>query len=331
MISSMMNPYYLHTVSMSELYEAQYVGRPFIIRNLLYTGVYLLAGAPKIGKSFLVAQIAYHVSTGRMFWGMNVNQGTVLYLALEDDYRRLQNRMFRMYGLEDANNLYFAIMASKVKNGLEEQLEFFVAEHPDTKLIIIDTLQKTREGSEGYSYGKDYDIISPIKRLAEKHTICVLLVHHTRKESADDVFEMISGTTGLTGSVDGSLLMRKENRTALEATIDVVGRDYQDQIFYIHKDPDTLIWNLIRMETELWRDPPDSILDAVAKLVNPEQPQWTGSPTDLVQTLDLDIASNALSKHLNVKCGKLLEEYEIKYENKAMHAGRRIKLTYIGK
>lgn len=87
------DPHYLHTISMTELYQTAYQSRPPIIDGLLYAGAYILAGAPKIGKSFLVAQIAYHVSTGEALWGCEVHPGTVLYLALEDDFQRIQSRM----------------------------------------------------------------------------------------------------------------------------------------------------------------------------------------------------------------------------------------------
>ena len=97
----MADPRYLHTLTMTELFQTAYKSRPPIIENLLHSGAYLLAGAPKIGKSFLVAQIAYHVSTGQALWDCKVHQGTVLYLALEDDFQRIQNRMFMMYGVND--------------------------------------------------------------------------------------------------------------------------------------------------------------------------------------------------------------------------------------
>lgn len=225
-IQRLTDPHYLHTISMTELYQTAYQSRPPIIDGLLYAGAYILAGAPKIGKSFLVAQIAYHVSTGKALWSYEVHPGTVLYLALEDDFQRIQSRMFMMYGVNDTDRLHFATAAGKIGNGLDEQLENFVREHPDTKLIIIDTMQKIREvGGEAYSYASDYEIIGRLKQFADKHCICVLTVHHTRKQPAGDSFEMISGTTGLLGCADGSLLMQKKKRTALEATIDVVGRD----------------------------------------------------------------------------------------------------------
>ena len=163
------DPHYLHTISMTELYQTAFRSRPPIIDGLLYAGAYILAGAPKIGKSFLVAQIAYHVSTGRKLWNFDVHQGTVLYLALEDDYQRIQSRMFMMYGVNDTPNLHFATAAGKIGNGLDEQLENFMREHPDTKLIIIDTMQKIRElGGESYSYASDYEIIGRLKQFADK-------------------------------------------------------------------------------------------------------------------------------------------------------------------
>lgn len=321
----MTDPHYLHTISMTELYQTSYRSRPPIIEGLLYAGAYILAGAPKIGKSFLVAQIAYHVSTGRKLWEYEVHQGTVLYLALEDDFQRIQSRMFKMYGVDDTPNLYFATAAGKIGNGLDEQLANFVREHPDTKLIIIDTMQKIREvGGEAYSYASDYEIIGKLKEFADRYGICVLTVHHTRKQPAGDAFEMISGTTGLLGCADGSLLMQKKKRTALEATIDVVGRDQQDQILYLKKDPGTQIWELERMENELHKEPPDPILEAVAKLVT--EP-WCGSPTELATVLQVDMQPNTLTKHLNVNAGRLFEEYGVQYENARNHAGRKITLT----
>ena len=135
----MSDPAYLHTVTLDELMDNMFEGKSAMIENLLYTGAYILAGAPKIGKSFLVAQIAHHVSTGQDLWEYKVHQGTVLYLALEDDESRLQRRMFRMFGVEGTSSLHFATNAKMIGGGLDEQLEKFVREHSDTKLIIVDT------------------------------------------------------------------------------------------------------------------------------------------------------------------------------------------------
>ena len=224
------DPAYLPSLSMNELYERVFPGKPPVVEGLLYPGAYLFVGAPKVGKSFLMAQLAYHVSMGIPLWGYEVRRGTVLYLALEDDYPRLQERLYRMFGADSAGGLFLSISAHTLGGGLEKQLEEFVRERPDTRLIIIDTLQKIREaGDERYSYASDYEIIGRIKQFADRHGICVLTVHHTRKQQADDSFETISGTTGLLGCADGSLLMQKKKRTELDATIKVVGRDQPDE------------------------------------------------------------------------------------------------------
>ncbi|MGN1347001.1 MAG: AAA family ATPase [Eubacteriales bacterium] len=326
----MSDPAYLHTVSLGELYETVYQSRPPIIDGLLYSGAYILAGAPKIGKSFLVAQIAYHISTGQKLWEYEVRSGVVLYLALEDDYRRLQERMFRMFGVTEVNTLYFATNANKLGNGLDEQLELFVREHENTKLIIVDTLQKIREvGGDAYSYANDYEIISKLKNFADKYGICILIVHHTRKQPAGDSFEMISGTTGLMGCADGAFLMQKEKRTDSRATLDIVGRDQPDQRLHLIKDQNRLIWTLDHAEAELWKIPPDPTLEAVARLVSADNREWTGSPSELAETLNNGMAANTLTKHLNVNASRLMDEYHIRYENKTKHSGRKITLTYM--
>ena len=102
-----MDPSYLKTVSMSELYDTVYQSKPPLIDGLLYPGTYIFAGAPKLGKSFLMAQLAYHISTGMPLWNYTVRKGTVLYLALEDDYHRLQERLYRMFGTESTRQFVF--------------------------------------------------------------------------------------------------------------------------------------------------------------------------------------------------------------------------------
>ena len=322
------DPAYLPTVSMNELYQNVYQSRPPVIDGLLYSGTYLFAGAPKVGKSFLMAQLAYHVSMGLPLWGYSVHKRTVLYLALEDDHRRLQERLFRMFGMNGTNDLRFAIYAKQLGVGLEGQLKKFVREHPDTKLIIIDTLQKVREaGGEKYSYASDYEVVGKLKRLAEDCGVCLLLVHHTRKQQADDKFDMISGTNGLLGAADGAFLLYKEKRTDSSAILDVSGRDQQDQRMYLTKDKERLVWELDRLEAEPWVEPPDPVLETVAALVTANKPAWSGTATELAAAIQTDMKPNALAMRLNVRAGRLAMEYHIHYENSRSHAGRSIKLT----
>ena len=324
----MNDPAYLPTVSMNELYETVYQSRPPVIDGLLYPGTYLFAGAPKVGKSFFVAQLAYHISTGQKLWDYDVRQGTVLYLALEDDYRRLQNRMSRMFGVEGTDSLHFAVYAKQSGAGLDEQLERFVKEHPDTRLIIIDTLQMIREVStDGYSYANDYEIVGKLKQFADKSGVCLLLVHHTRKQQAGDKFEMISGTTGLLGCADGAFLLQKEKRTALNATLEIVGRDQPDQKLHLIRDPERLIWELDHVETELWKKSPDPLLEKIAAVITEEDPVWSGSATELMMLLEEETQPNILTRRLNVKAGELLSEYGIEYSMKRTRNGSSICLT----
>jgi len=308
------SPGHMRTFSMSDLYEN------------VYDSTYLFVGAPKVGKSFFMAQLAYHVSMGIKLW----DYGTVLYLALEDTEKRLQERLFRMFGTDSAENLHFTIWAKQLGGGLDEQLQRFVNEHPDTKLIIIDTLQKVREaGGDKFSYANDYEIVGKLKRFADKNHICLLLVHHTRKQQAEDKFDMISGTNGLLGAADGAFLLQKEKRTSDAATLDISGRDQQDQRLHLRRDADSLVWQFEKAETELWKAPPDPLLDAVAALVTPEQSAWSGTATELVETLGLDMKSNTLSMRLNVNVGRLIEEHGVQYSNERSHTGRCITLKLV--
>ena len=324
----MQDPAYLPTVTMTELYDTVYVSRPPVIDGLLQNGTYIFAGAPKVGKSFLMAQLAYHVATGQKLWDYDVRQGTVLYLALEDGHERLQKRMYRMFGVEGTPNLHFAIAAKQLGNGLDAQLEKFVREHPDTRLIIIDTLQKVRELSgEAYSYRDDYQIIGQLKQLADKFRLCLLIVHHTRKSPANDEFDRISGTTGIYGCADGAFVLSKEKRTDSAATLSISGRDQPDQRIHLVRDEATLQWNFDHTDTELYKEPPDPLLERVATLVTEERPTWQGSATELSAATGFEIQPNALAQRLNVNAAKLLCDYGIRYTNAHTKTGSRITLT----
>lgn len=329
-LRKMLDPSYLKTMSMTELYDTLFQSRPPLIDGLLYPGTYLFVGAPKLGKSFLMAQLAYHISTGMPLWDYTVRKGTVLYLALEDDYRRLQERLYRMFGTDGAENLFFSVSASQLGHGLDEQLTRFMQEQPDTKLIIIDTLQKVREvGGDNYSYANDYEIITRLKKIADSYGITLLLVHHTRKQKADDTFDMISGTNGLLGAADGAFLLQKEKRTGNTATLEVSGRDQQDQRLHLKRNENTLAWDLERTETELWKEPPEPLLEKIAALLSSGSNEWAGTPTELCTVLNIDIQPNALTRKLNVNAGRLLKEYNIFYESSRSRSERNVKFSLI--
>ena len=325
-----LDPRYIETHTMQDLLDTAFVPRLPIIEGFLYPGTYLIAGSPKIGKSFLVTQIGYSIATGTPLWSMPVRQGSVLYLALEDDCARIQRRLARMFGVEGTPAFHFATRAKSLENGLMQQLEGFIREHSDTQLIIIDTLQKVR-GDEGekYSYANDYQIIASLKALTDSMPIAIMIVHHTRKQDAEDKFDTISGTTGLLGAADGAFLLRKEKRTSPEATLDVVGRDQQDLRFKLLFRYESCTFDLTETETELWKDPPDPLLDAIAALVNEDAPLWEGTATELAMRIGSTLPPNHLSRKLNVNVSRLLSEYGVLCAPQRSHEGRRIRLLYM--
>ena len=323
----------LQTVSMTELYDTVYPPRTPVVDGFLYGGTYLFVGAPKVGKSFFMGQLAYHVAMGLPLWNYPVRKGTVLYLALEDDYARLQRRLSVMFGVECADNLFFATQAKTLNEGLDGELEGFIKEHKDARLIIIDTLQKVREvGGDRYSYSSDYEIVTKLKNFSDKYGVCLLVVHHTRKLESEDSFDMISGTNGLLGAADGAFIMHKKKRTDNTAVMDIVGRDQPDQELTIEFDREKCIWKFQKAETELWKQPPNPLLEAINELLTEEMQEWEGTATELLKQLpDMQLSANVLSRKLNVVNSQLLNEklnvvnsqllndYGIFYDNKRGH------------
>lgn len=226
-----------------------------------------------------------------------------------------------MFGVESADNLFFATKAKTLNEGLDTQLESFVKEHTDARLIIIDTLQKVREvaGDRG-SYASDYEIVTKLKTFSDKHGICLLVVHHTRKLESEDSFDMISGTNGLLGAADGAFIMYKKKRTDNMAVMDIVGRDQPDQQLTIEFDRENCIWKFKKAETELWKQPPNPLLEAINKLLTELKPEWEGTATELLKELpDMQLQANVLSRKLNVVNSQLLNDYGIFYDNKRGH------------
>ena len=314
----------LQTVSMTELYDTLSPPRTPVVDGFLYGGTYLFVGAPKVGKSFFMGQLAYHIAMGIPLWDYSVRKGTVLYLALEDDYARLQRRLSQMFGIESADNLYFATQAKTLKEGLDGELEEFVKQHTDARLIIIDTLQKVREvGGETFSYSNDYEIVTKLKAFSDKYGICLLVVHHTRKMESGDSFDMISGTNGLLGAADGAFIMQKKKRTDNTAVLDIVGRDQPDQELTIEFDQERCIWKFKKAETELWKQPPNPLLEAINEFLAEGRAEWEGTATELLKQLpDMQLSANVLSRKLNVVNSQLLNDYGIFYDNKRGHERR---------
>ena len=223
-----------------QLYSCEYVmdtalkKTEFIVDRLLAPGLYVLAGAPKVGKSWLVLDLCLSVAEGSDFLNHQTTKAQVAYLALEDSLIRLQNRVYEFTD-EPSEKLDFALIADSIGSGLEEQLEDLKKKRPDLKLVVIDTFQKIRSGTE-INYANDYKELSALKRLADKLGIAILLVHHTRKNFDADPFNMISGTTGISGCADGQFVLLETKRGSRKGKLICTGRDIEHQEICIEFD-----------------------------------------------------------------------------------------------
>ncbi len=232
----------------------------YVVDQILPQGLHILAGAPKMGKSWLALWLCLQVAKGEPVWGFESTRGTVLYLCLEDSYARIQNRLFQI--TEDASpSLHFANLAGQIGGGLEAQVKNFLSEHPDTNLIVIDTLQKVRSAAgEANPYASDYRDLSALKTLADQNHIAILLIHHLRKMNDDDPLNMISGTTGISGATDSSFVLKPSKRGSRTAMLYCTGRDIEYRELPLEFRKETHIWELTEpVETEEHRQDPQLI------------------------------------------------------------------------
>ena len=221
----------------------------FCVQTLLPQGVTILGGAPKIGKSWLVLDLCIRVAKGEGFWNLTTRKGTTLYLCLEDTQRRVQERLLSITDDVPAN-AFFAVTAKTLPDGLCDQIRQFVAEHPDTVLVTIDTFQMVRGNDTDISYASDYQEVRQIKQLADELNISILLVHHLRKQSDSDPLNKLSGTTGISGAVDAVFVLDKSKRSQSNATLICTGRDIEYRELDLKFSKDTCAWELVADSAE---------------------------------------------------------------------------------
>ena len=273
----------LQTIDADTLQSIAYEPVSFVVDDLLPQGLHLLAGAPKIGKSWLALWLAVMVAKGDPIWGMGVKQGTTLYLCLEDSTLRIQNRLFEITDNAPAS-VHFTTNSDTLGKGLEEQLCAFLAEHPDTVLVIIDTLQMIRGTGYDNTYANDYRDLSVLKRIADAHGIAILLIHHLRKELADDVFSRISGTTAISGAVDSSFTLIEDKRGSGKATLSCIGRDIEYRELTLERNVEN-VWELVsdsRTQPELLGG---RIVILLSELMR-DRTEFIGTPTELSAQID---------------------------------------------
>lgn len=271
-----------------ELLEEPITEADWVIEDLLPVGAHILAGAPKIGKSWMVLAMGLAVSMGTPFWDYAVCQGSVLYLCLEDTYARVKKRLWKL--TDEANDrFYLANSAATIKDSLVEQIDYFVITHPDLKLVFVDTFQKVRSPTCDSIYAADYGDFSALKAVADKHSLAMMVVHHTRKMADEDIMNTVSGSSGITGSADSIWVLKRASRGVGDATLTITGRDIEfRELKLALRD---CRWNLIERtsEEELEeREIPDCVLKVV-EFMNAKIAEDDEIHTKLISVFDSEL------------------------------------------
>jgi RecA-family ATPase len=219
----------------------------WILPDLVPEGATLVVSRPKLGKSWLVLDIAIAVTASRFTLGtLKPNPGAALYLALEDGRRRLQRRMAKLmptFSSDWPTFLEFATEWPRADQGGLRNIEAWIESHPNARLIVIDTLAQFRPKTNGKAnYADDYTVISDLQKLAGKYNVGIIIVHHDRKGEADDVFDTVSGTLGLTGAADTILVMKRQAGTV---TMSVRGRDIEEIEKALQFDKQACRWSIL--------------------------------------------------------------------------------------
>ena len=272
----------LQTIDGESLMSLPLTPLNFVVDTLLSQGLHILAGSPKVGKSWLALWLSVMVAKGEPVWGMSVKQGTTLYLCLEDSVLRIQNRLFSITD-EVPSNVRFCTESNILEKGLEQQLIQFLKEYPDTVLIIIDTLQKVRGVKNDNAYANDYRDLSLLKRIADQHDTAILLIHHLRKEGDEDVFNRISGTTAISGAVDSSFTLVEDKRGSGRAKLSCIGRDIEYREIELERNEDN-VWQLI-CDSKV--TPGGSIPAAISAFMS-NRTEYIGTPTEFADEIDPD-------------------------------------------
>jgi hypothetical protein len=260
-------------MSAAELLQTEFAPIRWIIQDILPEGLFILAARPKIGKSWLAMQTVLGVGSGADVLNRRTSKGEALYLALEDNPRRIKSRLlkYRAGYLADQSALARVTFVTEWKladdGGIEALYEWLDA-HPQARLIVIDTLEKfrARRTERGNQYGEDYAALQTLKAICDTRQISIVVVHHTRKAEADDPIDSISGTLGLGGAADGALVLTRR-RGSEQAELHLIGRDIPGEGAYaVRFDRLTCLWGMEGKASEVakTRERQD-ILDVLTK------------------------------------------------------------------
>lgn len=301
----------------------------FCVETLLPQGMCILGGASKIGKSWWVLDLCVRIAKGEPMWDLKTTKGTTLYLCLEDTLRRVQNRLLCITD-EVPSNTFFAISAGTLSDGLCEQIREFVKEHPDTVFVAVDTFQIVRNNNIDTSYANDYDEIRLLKQLADELNICLLLVHHLRKQGDSDPFNKLTGTTGILGAVDTAFVLDKSKRNADSATLYCTGRDVEDRQLELQFSKKEFVWKMLRDSMEnremLLPKEMELLIDFMK-----EQKSFSGSNTEFADLYNAHTESAVSVKGLKQMMNLWrysLEEFGLSYRSHRSNGVRLLEVNY---
>lgn len=273
----------------------------WIIDGMLPEGLTLLCGAPKAGKSWLALDMALHVASGEPFWNHPTAPGKVLLLALEDGERRLKARMETlMRGCDSlqAAMLYPCFSVPPLEHGFTAGLDAELSDFGSGErvaMVVVDTLGKVREPSRLDGYQRDYQQLAALKKIADKHHIAMLVVHHLRKMKADDPFDQISGTNGILGAADGAFILKRNNRTDRNGKLYFTSRDADDQQYAVQFGDDCR-WNILSTDAEQF----DFMRLPLVKFLQQLHMPWTGFASELAADYFDFCAANGFDSGLSL-------------------------------
>lgn len=284
----------LDITSAKDLQQKHLKPKKFLIDDILPEGVTLLAAPPKLGKSWMVLDMGLCIASGRPWLGKHTSRCGVLYLSLEDSEYRLQSRTNKVLNGEPAPETFYShIEAPNLDNGLIDCLKSTLQYNPDVKLIIIDTFAMVRGTPHARESVYQYDVreLKQFKAFADNQGISIFFVHHCRKMRDDsDPFNEVSGSSGITGTVDNIWRLKKEQRNSSEATLSISGRDVQMSDTVIRFNQDTYRWEVVGdMETvdakrELEKYSHDIVVNTIQRLLEKAPDHtWTGTCTELLE------------------------------------------------
>jgi AAA domain/Ribonuclease R winged-helix domain len=273
----------------------------WVVPDILPEGVTFLAGRPKLGKSWMVLGLGVAVATGGVALGTKrVEQGEVLYLSLEDPKRRIHNRLGKLVSDHLAPaNLHIVTEWPRLDEGGDVLLNDWVAVHPNTRLVIVDTLAMFKPHASGRrsAYDEDREAVGPLAPIAADHNVSILLVHHLREAESDDPLDMIHGSAGLTGGVDGALVLKRKRGQA-DAYLHVDGRDIENPTELALKfDPNAATWAIVGDAEEYRLSEQRSAILRV--LLNADGPMGPKEITEVLQAKGMDIKYGAVRELLS--------------------------------